>query len=176
MLTLLYWLNFILKSLDNSPRMRGKIMCLYFQHQKLVAIISLLMYFFLSWGFCFFYKVKGFRFRNLKTFWYLTLSLEREISSCRVLFRLGLIVYLEMKSYLNCLIKDWKKVFKQVLIKSFKKILHTPAFPGAVQDFSTYKIKQKLVREMKSILRPGSLFLKVEESYHYHLTHSTGSF
>ena len=69
-----------------------------------------------------------------------------------------------MKSYLNCLIKDWKKV------------LHTPAFPGAVQDFSTYKIKQKLVREMKSILRPGSLFLKVEESYDYHLTHSTGYF
>jgi len=70
-----------------------------------------------------------------------------------------------MKSYLNCLIKDWKKVFKQVLIKSLKRVLHTPAFPGAVQDFSTYKIKQKLVREMKSILRPGSLFLKVEESY-----------
>lgn len=109
--------------------------------------------------------MKGFLFRKLKIFWYLTLSLEREISSCRVLFRLSLIVYLEMKSYLNCLIKDWKKVFKQVLIKSLKRVLHTPAFPGAVQDFSTYKIKQKLVREMKSILRPGSLFLKVEESY-----------
>lgn len=124
-----------MESLDNSPRMSGKICVCNFQHQKLVAIIFSTYIFFLFWGFCFLYKVKESLFRKLRTFWYLTLSLEREISSCRVLFRLGLIVYLEMKSYLNCLIKNWKKIFKQVLIKSLKKNIAYPSLSRCSSSF-----------------------------------------
>lgn len=109
-------LHFILASLSYPPSMRGKMWICNFQNKNWLRLFSLLIWVFLcSQVFAF--------FRKWRTFWCLTLSLEREISSCRVLCRLSLIVYLEMNSYLNCLIRDWKKIFKQVFIKPLKNIV-----------------------------------------------------
>lgn len=69
-----------------------------------------------------------------------------------------------MKSYLNCLIKDWKKIFKQVLIKPLKSIAYPPS-QVHFNIFSTHKRKGRLGVEIKPSLSPRTIFLKTEEFY-----------